>query len=64
MANRKKDKPFIRVTISVDPDDYRAIEALAQQEDRSAAYLIRQSMRDFLQQKQEAAAPRRSTGGR
>lgn len=37
-----------RITISVDPDDYQAFEDLAQKEDRSAAWMIRKAMREFL----------------
>jgi predicted transcriptional regulator len=37
-----------RITISVDPDDYHAFEDLAQKEDRSAAWMIRKAMREFL----------------
>jgi hypothetical protein len=28
MANKKKERPLIRATISVDPDDYEAMERL------------------------------------
>lgn len=39
-----------RITISIDPDEYRAIEYLAQQDERSAAWVIRKAVRDFLEQ--------------
>lgn len=48
MANKKKDNPLVRVTVSLDPGDYRAFEKLAATEDRSTAYLIRQAMREYL----------------
>jgi len=51
MANRKKDKTLVRVTVSLDPDDYRAFDALAKQENLSAAWFIRRSMREFLERK-------------
>ena len=39
----------MRVTISVDPFDYRAMETLAQNNDLSTAWLIRHAMREFLE---------------
>lgn len=54
MANKKKDNPLVRVTVSLDPDDYRAFEALAEREDRSIAYTIRRAMAEYLQSSSEA----------
>lgn len=48
MANRKKEHPLVRVTLSLDPQDYKSFEALAEENDRSTAYLVRQAMREFL----------------
>lgn len=48
MANKKKDNPLVRVTVSLDPGDYKAFEKLATKEDRSTAYMIRQAMREYL----------------
>lgn len=48
MANRRKDKPLKRVTISLDPDDYAVLEDIAERSDVSAAWLIRRSIREFL----------------
>ena len=49
MPNRKKTKPLKRVTVTVDPDDYEALDQLARRSDVSASWLIRRSMREFLQ---------------
>ena len=49
MPNRKKTKPMKRATVTVDPDDYTVLEQLAQRSDVSASWLIRRSMREFLQ---------------
>ena len=48
MANKKKDNPLIRVTVSLDPNDYRAFESIAREQDRSTAYMIRQAMAEYL----------------
>lgn len=37
-----------RVTITVDPDDYACIEKMAKSGSVSASWLIRRSMREFL----------------
>ena len=50
MSKRKASKPMKRVTLTVDPDDYDAIESLAQRSNVSASWLIRRSMREFLEQ--------------
>ena len=41
-----------RVTLTVDPDDYAAIDQMAHRSDASASWLIRRSMREFLQRHQ------------
>lgn len=48
MSNRKKTKPMKRITVTVDSDDYEALDQLAQRSDVSASWLIRRSMREFL----------------
>jgi hypothetical protein len=50
-------KRLIRVTISVDKDDYAAMGALAEQVDISASWLIRQAIRDFLDKYGENGQP-------
>ncbi len=52
MANRKKDKKLVRVTLSVDPDDYAAMDVLAKKTSLSTARLVRQAMREFLEKYQ------------
>lgn len=53
MANRKKEKKLVRVTLSVDPDDYASINDLARNSDFSASWLIRRAMREFLERQQQ-----------
>lgn len=48
MNNRKATKPMKRVTLTVDPDDYDAINDMAKRSDVSASWLIRRAMREFL----------------
>lgn len=45
---KSSSSKMTRITISVDPDDYQAFEDLALNEDRSAAWMIRKAMREFL----------------
>lgn len=52
MKNRTKSKPMRRVTLTVDPDDYAAINKMAGRSDVSASWIIRRSMREFLQRHQ------------
>lgn len=37
-----------RVTVTVDPEDYEALDRMARRSDVSASWLIRRSMREFL----------------
>lgn len=41
-------KPLRRVTLTVDPDDYAALEALAQRSKVSTSWVVRRSIREFL----------------
>ena len=43
-----KKMRFVRVTISLDKDDYASVGGLADQMEVSASWLIRQAIRDFL----------------
>jgi hypothetical protein len=71
MPNRKKPKTMKRITVTVDPDDYASFDRLAQQGDVTASWLIRRSMREFLDRyEREGAAAfpftparRRAAGG-
>ena len=49
MPKRQKTKPMKRVTVTVDPDDFAALDQLSQRSDVSASWLVRRSMREFLQ---------------
>ena len=49
MPNREKTKPMKRVTVTVDPDEFAALDQLAQRSDVSASWLILWSMRELLQ---------------
>ncbi|WP_174626428.1 ribbon-helix-helix domain-containing protein [Candidatus Methylobacter favarea] len=53
MANRKKEKKLVRVTVSVDPDDYASINHLSRSSGFSALWLIRRAMQEFLERRQE-----------
>ena len=44
-----KRKPLRRVTVTLDPDDYAVVEKMAKSSDVSASWLIRRSMREFLE---------------
>ncbi len=48
MANKKKQKPMKRITVTVDPDAYAAFDRMARHSDVTASWLIRRSMREFL----------------
>jgi hypothetical protein len=54
MANRKKQKPMKRITVTVDPDDYAAFDEMARHSDVTASWLIRRSMREFLDRHAES----------
>ena len=50
MSNTKAhNKKMTRVTVSVDPEEYRAIERLADSDERSTSWMIRKAIREFLQ---------------
>ena len=49
VPNREKTKPMKRVTVTVDPDEFAALDQLAQRSDVSASWLILRSIREFLQ---------------
>ena len=49
MSSRKKSLPIKKVTLTVDPDDYVAIDKCAHKSDVSASWIIRRSIREFLE---------------
>jgi len=53
MPNHKKSKPMKRITVTVDPGDYEAFDEIARSSDVSASWLIRRSMREFLDRHRE-----------
>lgn len=53
MPNRKKLKPMKRITVTVDPGDYAVFDRLARNSEVSASWLIRRSMREFLDRYEE-----------
>ena len=71
MPNRRKQKPMKRITVTVDPDDYAAFDRLAQEGKVTASWLIRRSMREFLERRDKdgivalniGPARRRAAGG-
>jgi predicted transcriptional regulator len=48
-SSAEPTKPLRRVTLTVDPDDYAAMERLARRSKLSASWLVRRSMREFLE---------------
>jgi predicted transcriptional regulator len=64
MLSEKKGRPLRRVTITVDPDDYAEMDRLARDQDVSASWLIRRSIREFLHRNRRVAVDplRRATG--
>ena len=49
--SKKKQQPLIRVTISVDKNDYETMEGLAKDCELSTARLIRQAMSEFIERR-------------
>ena len=54
MANRKKQKPMKRITVTVDPDDHAAFDGMARYSDVTASWLIRRAMREFIERYQQS----------
>jgi len=71
MANRRKNKTMKRITVTVDPDDYATFDRLGRQSDVTASWLIRRSMREFIERHEREGdlelhlgrAPLRAAGG-
>jgi hypothetical protein len=49
MARPKKDKQPARLTVTLDESDYQKVCTLADQNDVSAAWVIRRAVHDFLE---------------
>ncbi len=48
---KKSTSPMTRITFSVEEADYKALEAMADEEDRSMAWLIRKALKGLLNNK-------------
>ena len=55
MPNLRKPKPMRRITVTVDPDDYATFSTLARNSEVTASWLIRRSMREFLERHEDDA---------
>jgi predicted transcriptional regulator len=66
MVARKRDKTLKRVTLTLDPDDYAAIDQLAQRSQVSSSWLIRRAVREFLERHavDERVSPSPLEGGK
>jgi predicted transcriptional regulator len=49
MTKLKDPKKMTRITISIDPEEYQAVEQMAEKDERSAAWVIRKAIREFLE---------------
>jgi len=50
------DQRLVRVTISLDPEDYAAFERLSERARLSRSWLIREAMREFLSRNRDIAS--------
>lgn len=66
MVARKRDKTLKRVTLTLDPDDYAAIDRLAHRSEVSSSWLIRRAVREFLERHvaDERVSPSPLDGGK
>lgn len=48
----KRSKKSTRLTVSLDPEDHAALEALALRSDVSLSWVVRQAIHRFIQQHQ------------
>ena len=49
MSRTNRPPPMKRVTLTVDPEDHRLFERLARNSNVSTSWLLRRSMREFLE---------------
>ncbi len=64
MATAKTQKPMKRITVTVDPEDYAAFDAISKSSDVTTSWLIRRAMREFLDQHGSGEEVRVVLGGR
>lgn len=50
-AGERSTKTLRRVTLTVDPEDYAALEGLADRSDVSISWLVRRAVREFLERR-------------
>ena len=51
MGRPRTDRKVTRISVSLDDQDYRALREIADQNDVSAAWIIRRALADYLQDK-------------
>lgn len=49
MPKAKAPKNMTRITISIDPKQYQVVEQMAEKDERSAAWVIRKAVQEFLE---------------
>ncbi len=49
MPKGKESKKMTRITISIDPDEYKVVEKIAEKDERSASWVIRKAVSEFLE---------------
>ncbi|MBF9036821.1 ribbon-helix-helix protein, CopG family [Rhodobacterales bacterium HKCCE2091] len=57
MARPKSNRKITRVSITLDDRDYKALRALADQNDVSTAWMVRRAVADFLEQPKKDVRP-------
>ena len=48
-AHKKNSKKMTRITISIDPNEYETVEKIAENDERSASWVIRKAVSEFLE---------------
>ncbi len=49
MPIEKDSKKMTRITISIDPNEYETVEKIAEKDERSASWVIRKAVSEFLE---------------
>jgi predicted transcriptional regulator len=49
MTKLKDPKKMTRITISIDPEEYQAVEQMAEKDERSASWVIRKAVHEYLE---------------
>ncbi len=53
MANKKREEPVIRVTVSLDQSDHDHLLRIANTADVSLAWMLRRAAREFIERVEE-----------